>query len=619
MILLVENNHFLGCDLMMRSKKAISLFLAIVTFLCIFPIMSFAEDGKTSVVGKVYTFDKKSNYEISTSKSYSTSDKGGTYGKFSISGDIVNVATKDGVPSYEVNSENLNLFYTYGDSLLKENTKSWYLIEDKDKEIDGKKLDNKILKGTILLQVSKDRKNWSDISCTTDAFNKTPVQTSSFYKTTDVETLNGCFYRVTIVYQLKKLVETKKVLFFTTKDYEEKKIAEVYEFYAYSSAGKDNLTSSEAHKLGSKVRTKEFDGYLGEDIITDTDAHHGWDLGQFYVDGYTAKCVDSESNNYVFLKNVGDKVTLGFNLKQNIDKLDGKDNLKITSDADGYDAYFETKHLKFGRGTLIVRHTDYNGNKSIPQIYTNYLEANAKIGADTIVQLCEEGDYEVALDYEVTDTKGINKVGHYRIYFEFSVRNGNCMVYPFDVVTGAELTNSSMTENGFRIDMANSRYLIINIKRDILTESADGLVEDTRFNRPAKDGAEYTEEGIYTITVQNKYTGQCTPKKIYVGTNKVLKAHVATGFSVAEINNMVANGATISDDGLITLATNTNTEPTTEKTDDKSSSNEKPSGVIIILLLALVGVGTGVAWFVIKEKKQVKVTLPENDEGVMKQ
>lgn len=603
---------------MLQIKKTLSFSLAILILLCSFSTVAFAENGKNTVIGKVYTFDKKSDYEISGNKNYTTSDKTSTYGDFSVSGDVTNISTKDGVPSYEVNSGNLNLYYTYGDSMLKESGKAWYLVDDKDKEIDGKKLDEKILKGTILLQVSKDRKNWSDISCTSDAFNKTPIQTKSLYQTTDVEILNGCFYRVTVVYQTKRLVEIKKVLFITTKDYEEKKTAEVYEFYAFSSAGKGNQASEDAHKLGSKVRTKKIDGYYGEDTITDKDVHHGWDLGQFYVDGYTAKTTDSESKKQVFLKNVGDKVILGFNLKQNINKLDGKDNLKITADEDGYDAYFETKHLKFGKGTLIIRHTDYNGNKSDPQIYTNYLEANAKIGADTIVQLCEEGDYEVALDYEVTNTEGIDQKAHYRIFFEFSVRNGNCMVYPFDVVTGAELTNSSMTENGFRIDMANSRYLTINIKRDVLTESADGLVEDTRFNRPAKDGAEYTEEGIYTLTVQNKYTGQCTLKKIYVGTNKVLKAHVATGFSIAEINNMVSNGATISDDGLITLATSTGTENTTENSSNNTQQNEKSSGIITtIIVLVIVVVGLCV-WVVIKKKKQTPITQ-NDEEGVVEQ
>ena len=233
-------------------------------------------------------------------------------------------------------------------------------------------------------------------------------------------------------------------------------------------------------------------------------------------------------------------MTLWFKLNQDINCLNGIPNLSITNDTEGYDQYFETSRMNFGRGALIIRHTDYNNTKSSPTIYTNYLEANASVGADTKVQLFEEGDYEVALDYEVTKDELIDKTGHYRIFFKFSVRNGNCMAYPIDVKTGSELTNSSMTENGFRLDLAKSRYLKINLKKEILKDSADGLIEDTRFNGPVQDGAEYTEEGIYTITTSNEYTGQSTVKKIYVGENDLLRACAATGLSVSEINSLIA-------------------------------------------------------------------------------
>jgi len=78
------------------------------------------------------------------------------------------------------------------------------------------------------------------------------------------------------------------------------------------------------------------------------------------------------------------------------------------------------------------------------------------------------------------------------------------MIFPFDVKTGAELTNTAITENGFYLDLAKSRYLDINIKKEVLKNGADGLTEDIRFNKPAKDGYEYIDEGIYTITVSNR-------------------------------------------------------------------------------------------------------------------
>lgn len=185
----------------------------------------------------------------------------------------------------------------------------------------------------------------------------------------------------------------------------------------------------------------------------------------------------------------------------------------------------------------------------------------------------------MALDYQVTNNQLIDKTAHYRIFFKFSVRNGNCMVYPFDLVTGSELANTSITENGFYLDLAKSRYLKINLKRETLAEGADGLVEDTRFNGPARDGAKYTEEGIYTITVSNEYTGQSTVKKLYVGNNNVMKAHMTTGLGIAEINKLVDQGASISDDGNIQMAnveqTVSETEETKQTGTEVENDNEK--------------------------------------------
>ena len=343
----------------------------------------------------------------------------------------------------------------------------------------------------------------------------------------------------------------------------------------------------------------------------------------------------NDDGSVVFLKNVGDKVTLWFNLAQDINSLNGNGDLTITSDSEGYDQYFETPRTDFGKGALIIRYTDYNNNKSEPQIYTNYLKANTSFGADTKVQLFEEGDYEVALNYEVTEDGFIDSEGHYRIFFKFSVRNGNCMVYPFDIATGNELTNSSMTENGFRLDLAKSRYLNVNIKREVLKDSADGLVEDTRFNGPAKDGAEYTEEGIYTITVSNNYTNQFTVKKIYVGTNNILRAYMTTGLSIPEINNLVAEGATILDDGTIKLAdkvvesetetettqpTETTTEATTEEivdvmadVDTEKKDNSATPIIILISVGCVVIIGVVAAVIVMKKKSGNKTEGSEAD------
>ncbi len=315
--------------------------------------------------------------------------------------------------------------------------------------------------------------------------------------------------------------------------------------------------------LGALVNAGNGDGYSEQNKIDIDDPHYDWKLGEFYVSGFT-RALDEDSTTPIFLKNVGDKVKLSFVLKQDITKLNGNEDLSIAQDDDGYDEQFGVKKTDFGKGMLIIRHTNYQNKPGEPILHKNYLEG-VKLNADTEVELCEEGDYEVALNYEIDVDNGIQfwKQGtyDYRICFKFSVRNGNCMVYPFDVEKKNELTNTSVTENGFYLDFAKSRYLDIDVKKEVLKEGAEGLLEDTRFNMPATDGATYTDEGVYTITATNRYTKQTTTKTIYVGTNDLLKAHVTTNLPIKEIKKQTNQGAKINADGTMDYETATMSIP----------------------------------------------------------
>ncbi len=538
-----------------RLIVALALCLLITGFL--FPTRASAASPKTNVSGKVYEFDTKNDYKFSESSEYKDSGSTETYGQFSIYANdsaLTYMGITNGVGNYSVSEGNITISYTYSDSLLNAADDQWHLIEDKEKNVDIYTLPNNVQKGALILQRSIDHLNWSDISVQTNAFANTPVQNASLYETLDVELINGCYYRLIVVYELSRKVDTSKVLWVISKDeYETKRIAEVYEFYAKvdNEHIEDLQSNTKRYRLGETIKVNDFASYSGTQEIKGDDIHYNWNIGDFFVSGFTS--TSDKDGNPVFLKNVGDVVTLWFNLSQDIDALNNNKDLSITADGDGFDQYFQTPKTDFGRGMLIIRYTDYENVKHDPVMYKNYLEANTSLGANTRVQLFEEGDYEVALDYEVTKDQLVDKVGHYRIFFKFSVRNANCMVYPFDVKTGAELTNSSVTPNGFYLDLAKSRYLKIYIEKEIWTEGADGLTKDTRFNTTAKDGDKYTDEGIYTITVENQYTGLKTTKVIYVGTNRILLAYMTSNYSIAEIQNLVAKGAVIYEDGSIEM------------------------------------------------------------------
>lgn len=352
-------------------------------------------------------------------------------------------------------------------------------------------------------------------------------------------------------------------------------------------------SSKERYYIGEVVNTGKDNGYSGSKKIKEDDPHYGWKLGEFYIEGFTRYEFD-EDGNVVFLKNVGDEVKLWFDLQQNINKLNGSKYLSIYEDENGYYEKFNIEKTNFKKGALIIRYTDYQNKVGEPQIYTNYLSAKVSKDADTEVLLCEEGDYEVSLLYEIFDDGFLffNSYTNYRIDFKFSVRNGNTMIFPFDVVTGNELSNSAFTSNGFYLDLANSRYLKIDIKKEVLKDGVDGLVEDVRFNRPAADGETYTEEGIYTITATNQYTNVTTEKKIYVGNDSVLKAHVVTGVSIEEIEMQVENGATITEEGQIIPA------------EKKETENDNLLYKIIIVV-GVVAVCVGIVFgFVVKKRRK---------------
>lgn len=348
-----------------------------------------------------------------------------------------------------------------------------------------------------------------------------------------------------------------------------------------------NDQNLQKHYLGSVVNTGKDNGYSGENTIGFKDPHYGWNLGRFFVDGFTQ--LSEENNSPVFIKNVGDRVTLWFNLEQNINSLNGNSDLTISEDINGYDEHFGLGKTNFGRGMLITRFTNYENKIGNNFPYKDYLLAAEK-GADTEVKLLEEGDYEISLDYEIKNSPRkiagndiLPSYTNYKVFFRFSVRNGNCMVFPFDIKTKAELINTVITENGFYLDLAKSRYLDVIIKKEVMKYGADGLTEDVRFNKPAKDGDQFTEEGIYTISVSNKYTRTETTKKIYVGTNKILKAHLTTGLSIGEIKDRVAQGALIGENGTITkplgvsAMENNGTESKTISTIESKRSESKVS------------------------------------------
>lgn len=571
---------------MSHKKRQLSIygrvfrtFLVAMMLTCICTAnVSYAKEKEIAVEGKLYEFEEDSNYELSAESVSLSTNNGSALGELFISGDFKENGMKNNMVQYNVKNGNLSFYYKYDTSNFAVDETEWHLVEDKSKEINDISLEDKIKKGALVVQSSLDGEVWLDDVVMTDIFSSEGPFEEVIYTTQNVQQQNGCYFRLVVAYSLERKVGEKSIAFIKTDEIESKKVAEIYEFHIVDDEIEDAILADVMPKkeLGKKVNTGKDTGYFENNIVDLEDPHYGWDIGTFFVNGYTREVVQEDGSS-VFLKNVGDKVTLWFNLEQDLDALNGDESLVIYEDTNGYDKEFEIGQTDFGRGTLIISYTDYQGVVHDPVIYTNYLAANTRTGVDSRVQLFEEGDYEVALDYEIQDSpRNIGSVSvlpsysNYKIRFSFSIRNGNTMVYPFDIVTNAELSEKAITENGFRLDMAKSRYLTIDVMKSVLKENEDGsIVEDIRFNRPAKDGEEYTENGIYTFTVKNLYTGgEPTIKTIFIGGNKYSKAISTSGFTLLELNEKIALGATIEEDGTIV-------EPIEEPVEEQSKETEE--------------------------------------------
>ena len=545
----------------MKEKlyKKIITGLAIISFavttFAITPIEVHA--GTTNPNGIQYQFDKDCKYVVSEAQEKTDIVGKTQFGAFSLEGKVTAIADKNGMQAFQVSEGKVAIKYTVNTQLP--------IVEDKVKKVSDATIDSNVLKGAIIVQTSNDGENWIVDKTLTDVANSESGYDSLIYETNEVQQTNGCYFRVVVAYKTEELVEESSFWLVDTSDYKTTRWAEVYKFYIVDKDQGQQTTSNTSKRkvfqdIEYRTKTNEDSGYTGKINETVDDPHYGWNLGDFIINGYTEDEEDADGTPIIY-KNAGDQVTLWYSLKEDIDKLHGNEELFINEDKEGWDEYFNIPKTNFKKGTLIIRQTDADGEANDPVIFTNFLEANVRTGADTKVRLFEEGDYEVALDYEIKNTKPIiDKVTNYRVFFKFKIRNSNCMIFPFDLTTQSELRDRDISESGFRLDYAESKYLTVNVEYQAIEFNGTSYVADTRENKVATNGREYTKDGIYIITVENKTkNSRTTEKTLYVGNSPIIRALSKNNISINDINELLRQGYTINEEGG--LVSNLREEP----------------------------------------------------------
>ena len=570
-------------------RKLISLLGAAAMIAAMSPVCSFAEeivddntleyrdDPDMYIPGKIYEYDEKHDYTVSSFYYLERSSELETLGQLSVTGSFIGTATEENITALEVGgSENFSFSYIYSNSLFNSDKFNWHIVSDSTRKVDGIDLGGSIGTGAVVIETSPDREHWTLSERYLDILR---IPEGSFdaksYTVSSMQLTEGCYFRVIVAYKLEEQVDDTRFWFIDTSDKESKRVAEVYEFYAACDIQDTERAASNGNKLrvGETVYAGDHSSYSQSSEITYRDPHYGWNLGTFSLSGYTETLGDE-----LLIKEPGEKVSLWFSLSQaDLNKLHGDRDLSIKADTNGSDRQFGISGKDFGRGALIIRRTDAGGLAEEPQIISDFLASIDTPFTDTLVTVFEEGDYEAALDYRINeDGFFFDDQYDYRTSFKFSVRNRGCSVDLLDCLTGDNLNEAVSAENGFKLDSPSSRYLRMKVSLSQWTEKENGYTETHIFDRAPEENELFKEEGIYTVTAVNPTLdpagGNPYIKKIYVGSDDVIRAYVSgknEDMTVNMIADIIKKGGTVDEDGTVI--------PPPEE--ESSSEAEKPERV----------------------------------------
>ena len=341
---------------LLKFKSGKKVFTVLSMILVMVASLTFVDDWKSvyadqkvNLSGDKYRFSDKDDYPISQ-KGYDGSTDGKSFGTFSIAGDYTEIGDKNGFKAYDVKNGNLQFSYNFDTYKLSLPDESWNVYDDGCDEVDGFDLEDDINNGTILVLSSINGSKWAIDKELTDVFvNNSTINNEAFYETKTVQLINGCYYKVIVAYELRIKSGSIGIGSFSKNTYDYERHAEVYKFYAVNVEENSNATSPDQIprlEMGDKIKTVKDNGYAGSEAIDAKDPHLGWSIGTFVVNGYTRETKNNISGDSVFLKNVGDKVTLWFNLKQDIDCINGNEKITVDVDKDGYDQYFIVEDIK---------------------------------------------------------------------------------------------------------------------------------------------------------------------------------------------------------------------------------------------------------------------------------
>lgn len=206
---------------------------------------------------------------------------------------------------------------------------------------------------------------------------------------------------------------------------------------------------------GTLIETGRDNGYSGSNKVEKGNPHYGWSLGNFTISGFVRKKAGAFGITTFYVHEGDTGFKLSYKLNYSLDKLAGKDNLSINEDTNGYDTEFDIEKQNFGYGALFLRRRDNNtGKYDKASKRLNFLYARKPGNSFVVTNSMTEGDYELALDYEIQEKYGflnsLTNWWNYKVTYRFAVRYID--EEPIETSNAnARLIKNSSTDEAYRL------------------------------------------------------------------------------------------------------------------------------------------------------------------------
>ena len=206
-----------------RNFIMIIIFCLIVMFYSgMFSEFVYAAEERFEIKGKCY--ENKYDFSMTQKDIVSSMSYGKNIGSLFISCVSGHEAKYKGTQAYGVNG-NVVIGYLNNSNNYQSSVKgTWNLEKSDKKKIGNIKLSKNVAKGTMIIQKSDDGKNWVDaIKPMNNLFSNKKINLNSIYNVPSEDVKSGKYYKILILYELKRKTGTKSgLLGFKSNVYEKK-------------------------------------------------------------------------------------------------------------------------------------------------------------------------------------------------------------------------------------------------------------------------------------------------------------------------------------------------------------------------------------------------------------